>query len=419
MHQLDCTAFGSWLRGAAITALTMTVGPSCAHQQGEEQKKVATAEKLNELKSRVEELEKTNGRLSVRIDEMEDDLFLVQDRVEAHRLALRRRDYMNPNDSNTEARARAPRETPETNYGGGEGRYPVRESSPDRRSAVQQQPRGDNGYRRPVKRIPLNQSQTEGQQRRRNPERSDKRGHQEPDQSSAGRVRSKDYDGGGDDGSGSDKIVITDKDFREFARQNSSDSSKNAASGDSDDGGAEESTSPGAVGRDNASETSGKESEARVTEEKLEPTEEETPKDEPRPTEASGENPFEDKSGLETYKAALGKYRSAEYATALKGFQAFMDGNPQADYRDNGLYWIGECHYGMGDFRTAVEYFQRLLNEQPDGNKVPDAMLKMALAYRELDMSDKARKLLEKLTRRYPSTNAGRLGEKKLSDLES
>ncbi|MFB6371993.1 MAG: tetratricopeptide repeat protein, partial [Bradymonadaceae bacterium] len=101
------------------------------------------------------------------------------------------------------------------------------------------------------------------------------------------------------------------------------------------------------------------------------------------------------------------------------GFESFLDGSPRKDYRDNGLYWIGECHFGMGDYKTAIEYFQRLLDEQPEGNKVPDAMLKMALAYRELGMSDQARGLLEKLTRRYPSTNAGRLGKKKLSDLDS
>lgn len=399
-------------------ALTVTVAPSCAHQQGKEQEKAATADKLSKLKSRVEELEKTNGRLSVRIDEMEDDLFLLQDRVEAHRLALRRRDYMSPEGSKPDRRAQAPRKTPQTNYGGGEGRYPVRESSPAQRSNDQTQPRGENGYRRPVKRIPLNQNQTGELQARRNTQQGESGRQQTGQQQRSSSANSRAAGSTGTTGKGtgdeddSESVVITDSDFREFARQ--------TGSGEADDEAGDDNPSAGSSGGESdSSETSGKTSKERVTEEKLQPTENQTPKDEPRPTEASGANPFENKSGLDIYKTALAKYRSGEYSTALEGFQAFMDGNPQADYRDNGLYWIGECHYGMGDFRTAVEYFQRLLDEQPDGNKVPDAMLKMALAYRELGMSGKARKLLEKLTRRYPSTNAGRLGEKKLSDLES
>jgi TolA-binding protein len=96
-----------------------------------------------------------------------------------------------------------------------------------------------------------------------------------------------------------------------------------------------------------------------------------------------------------------------------------MDGSPRRDYQDNGLYWIGECYFGLGRHERSIDYFERVINEQPDGNKVPDAMLKMALAYKELGNRAKTRSLLEKLTNRYPTTNAGRLGKKKLSDLNS
>ena len=45
-------------------------------------------------------------------------------------------------------------------------------------------------------------------------------------------------------------------------------------------------------------------------------------------------------------------------------------------------------------------------------------MLKMSLTYKRLGRTDDARALLEKLTQRYPTTNAGRLGSEKLSEFK-
>ena len=54
--------------------------------------------------------------------------------------------------------------------------------------------------------------------------------------------------------------------------------------------------------------------------------------------------------------------------------------------------------------------------EQPDGNKVPDAMLKMSLAFEKTDKTSEAKNMLLDLTKQYPSTNAGRLGAQRLEN---
>ncbi len=402
----------AWSSSSAVAVLCAGIAAGCAHQNKAEQNKAAQAtEKVEKLKKRLEEVEKTNGRLSVRIDEMEDEIFLLQDRVEAHRLALRRRKQMQANRSQSQDRAQAPAETPQTNYGRGEGRYRVRNPGRSPRDSSEQ-PTDEHGYKRPVKRIPLNndQGREKPAETRSNSGRdtddsdesasSDEASPGSSEQPSSSATSSPTSE---PDGSDEADVVITDSDFRKFARSSGSDSSSDEKQGD-------------ASSSSSASEEK-REAKKPVTDEKLGTAQQ--MENEPRPSEAKGEKPFDGKSGLDLYKTALAEYRDGEYATALEGFEAFLDDDPREDYRDNGLYWIGECHYGMGEYQTAVEYFQRLLEETPNGNKVPDAMLKMALAYRELDMTDKARGLLEKLTRRYPSTNAGRLGEKKLSDMES
>lgn len=213
-------------------------------------------------------------------------------------------------------------------------------------------------------------------------------------------------DSGGDEES--ETLVVTNDDFRKFAREAGGSST---SSGDSSSSGS----------------SSSKKAQEPVTDEKLSTTSElekrsadQKPTDEkPEEDSATSGEAFEGDSGLDLYKSALAKYRSGEYSIALEGFDRFMEGDPRSDYRDNGLYWKGECYFGLGQYDRAIEQFQRVLEEQPDGNKVPDAMLKMALAHRERGERAEAQKLLEKLVQRYPSTNAGRLGKKKLSDLDS
>jgi len=404
------------LVGCAVVASLAAGVTGCAHGPDSKQKS-AEAVKVEKLESRIQELEKTNGRLSVRLDEMEDEVFLLQDRVEAHRLALKRRGFMNGGGG--EARARAPEPTPETNYGEprGTGRYPVRGKSghsPEER----REPAPKDG----ATRIPLSNQQARAQRPSHGGgagiarERKDRTGAAESGEESAPRGRTGERRRPKSKGESEEEVVITEEDFQEFA--NEVDEGDSGSSGTSSGSGRSDSSS---------SDTSGGEAKRRVTEEKL-PTGDGGPSTEAErgsgeepdaPAPDLDEDPFSGESGLDLYKAALGKYRGGKYATALEGFEQFVSNGPREDYRDNGLYWVGECHYGLGDFEKAVDYFQRVIDEEPGGNKVPDAMLKMALAYREMGMDDRARSMLEKLTDRYPSTNAGRLGEKKLSDLKS
>jgi tol-pal system protein YbgF len=388
------------------------MGSGCAAQSETIQNQ---KEKIDELNSRVKELERTNGRLMTRIDEMEDDVFLLEDRVEAHRLALKRRGRMG-SDRQRGTRIEAPRPSPQTSY---------RQNNYRGQNQQPQRSQGNRGRSRQPERDPRGRTVTTIPSTSNS---SPQRGSQSPEQPSgssgktSARNNPSDNSASGNNGSSGssdasgDKeksIVITAEDFRKFAGKQSSGSQN---SSDSADTGSSANKSP----------------QKRVTEEKLKTTDQLDRSDgstsapssnsaasSSTPASAGNLGKLDGKTGLDLYKASLSLYRSGNYAAALRGFQSFMDGSPRRDYQDNGLYWIGECYFGLGRHERSIDYFERVINEQPDGNKVPDAMLKMALAYKELGNRAKTRSLLEKLTNRYPTTNAGRLGKKKLSDLNS
>lgn len=320
-----------------------TLSTGCA---GIEASKKKEDPRVVALQSRLEEVERTNGRLNARVEELEDQIFLLNDRVEAHRIALYRRGTIRPDP------ARNSPPSPVTSYypPGSEGSG-VRDARP----------------RRPVTRIPLEDGA-------------------EPAPANGvitNRVRS---------GRGQEEVVITEDQYRkDFGASRAAAPSRSTSTGGS----------------------SGRAPQPDVTDERLSTTKPSEPKPKAAPpTSAPPERPY--KSGLAGYREALAAYRDGRYSVALAGFEAFLASNPEEDYVDNALYWIGECQYGLGSLDDAVRTFERVMREQPFGNKVPDSMLKMSLALDRLGERERATRVLQQLTERYPMTNAARLGAEKL-----
>ncbi len=340
---------------AAVFA-TAAFGPACATDTVSMAKRDAA---VDSLMSRVEDVERTNGRLTVRLEEMEDSLFLLNDRVESHRIALQRRGYMN--NPAVAYKPQAPDQAPETYY----------------------RPNQRDEYRRPqpkraVKRIRLGGGANDSQ-------------YDQPPVDEG--YESAPVSPNTRDDQEQEHVVITQKEYREYF-------------------GDDPAPTPAASSRG-----SGK-AQPSVTNERLATSRSSKPSvaaAAPAPTPSDTADDYKpSKSGLAGYKQALADYRAGRFARALKGFEVFLDGGPKADYVDNALYWIGECHYGLGHFDQAVSHFERVMNEQPEGNKVPDAMLKMSLALDRTGQTDRSNDVLRKLSERYPMTNAGRLGLKKL-----
>jgi tol-pal system protein YbgF len=120
--------------------------------------------------------------------------------------------------------------------------------------------------------------------------------------------------------------------------------------------------------------------------------------------------------GQELYQSSLRMFNAGNYPSALAGFQRFFDGGPSADYRDNALYWIGECYYAIEAFWPALVSFQRVVDEYPDGNKVPDSLLKIGLTYERMNNRDSASEVLSVLVETYPLTEAARRASQRLTE---
>lgn len=343
-------------------------------------------EDIDSVTQRVEDVERINGRLTVRVEELERQATLMNDRVESNRLALQRRGYLR---ERNEEYARIP--TGEENDSqrrpdpAPESSYRQQQRSGDYEADPTMQQRKD---RRGLAEIPLSDQQSGHADRDRGQEYVEFDSESENDRDEA-----------------QEEIIITNEILEQrYGTGTSSRENERSAS------------------RSENSRRSSGSAHAPVTDERLPTTAEldESPSESSNSSDSSDSSsdqaPASERELLETYQDSLSLYRGGDYAEALQGFTLFLEAGPREDYIDNALYWIGECHFGLSDFETSVRYFQKILDEVPEGNKAPDAMLKMSLAYDELGSPGEAVELLEELTERYPRSNPGRLGQERLDE---
>jgi TolA-binding protein len=67
---------------------------------------------------------------------------------------------------------------------------------------------------------------------------------------------------------------------------------------------------------------------------------------------------------------------------------------------------------------VAVEAFQNLLNQFPQSEKAPDAMLKLGYSQLELKQVDAGKATLKTVSTKYPGSNAAKLAQERLRRLQ-
>ena len=131
--------------------------------------------------------------------------------------------------------------------------------------------------------------------------------------------------------------------------------------------------------------------------------------------EASSETSSE---AVASYRKAYEALRAGKHDEAAQGFTDFLRAFPNSDLADNSQYWLGECYYDRKDYTQAVREFRRVVERYPNGNKVPDALLKVGFSYLALGSADAGRQTLTQLQRSYPRHEAAVLAEARLSELD-
>jgi tol-pal system protein YbgF len=145
-----------------------------------------------------------------------------------------------------------------------------------------------------------------------------------------------------------------------------------------------------------------------------------------QPDQKKGAQPTEQKpvsppsstlSPQETYNAAYADYLKGNYELAIDGFKIYRENFADSPLADNALYWIGECYYSQKKFDQAIEQFNDLIFNYPQGDKVAAAYLKKGLALAELGRKDEALVVFKLLVSKYPLEEESRIAQEKMKEL--
>ncbi len=118
------------------------------------------------------------------------------------------------------------------------------------------------------------------------------------------------------------------------------------------------------------------------------------------------------------YKDAYEAYHKGDLEGARRKFEAFLKQYPNTELSDNAQFWIGETYYLKKDYERAILEYEKAIVKYPEGDKIPAALFKQALAFLELGDRGNARNLLKRVIEKYPHSDQAELAKKKLETIK-
>ncbi len=118
------------------------------------------------------------------------------------------------------------------------------------------------------------------------------------------------------------------------------------------------------------------------------------------------------------YKDAYETFHKGDLEGARRKFEAFLKQYPNTELSDNAQFWIGETYFLKKDFERAILEYEKAMVKYPEGDKIPAALFKQALAFLELGDKTNARNLLKRVIEKYPHSDQAEMAKRKLETIK-
>ena len=102
------------------------------------------------------------------------------------------------------------------------------------------------------------------------------------------------------------------------------------------------------------------------------------------------------------YDAARARLLDGDFDGAQAGFETFVADNPDHPLTAQAHYWLGETFYVRSDFTAAADAYIASLRLQPEGDKAPDALVRLAASLHGMGRTEDACATLARFGRQFP-----------------
>lgn len=110
---------------------------------------------------------------------------------------------------------------------------------------------------------------------------------------------------------------------------------------------------------------------------------------------------------IEAYRSAYAAWRNDDTEACIDQFRQFLQTNASSPFADDAAFWMADCYFKQGDYKTAILRFDDVVSRYPSGNKAADALYRQGEALLRLGpgYSKAAGKAFERVLREYPESD--------------
>jgi tol-pal system protein YbgF len=123
-------------------------------------------------------------------------------------------------------------------------------------------------------------------------------------------------------------------------------------------------------------------------------------------------------SPKQLYDAAFGDYTAGQWDLAIQGFEAYLRTFPKSEQASQVQLLIGKSYDFAGNKTKALEAYDKVIRDYPNGSAIPDAYFYKGVVLLDLKQPDKAREMFETVAKNYPTSAAASLARQRLEQLK-
>jgi TolA-binding protein len=106
-----------------------------------------------------------------------------------------------------------------------------------------------------------------------------------------------------------------------------------------------------------------------------------------------------------------------EYQLALEESDLFLKGYPDHPLGEEIRLIRGECFMEQDEYFDAIKEFSILLQQYPNGQKIPAALFRMAISYERIEEREIAAGVVRRLIREHPYSEEASAAQERFADL--